>query len=262
GDGIGSALNELGNTTEVLSANRSSFADDEMLALVEPLEEYWRMLMGINAALVLRKEKKAQYLYAVGDVEAKVAVYRKVQGATGKEAQAEVKQGAVLVAQRSADVAKVDLESCSARLLIEFQLFQNQKAIDLKEIMFVGLQLQHLAQSEAAWRGLLPALAQVPVRTVEQVRSLVQDGAVSASAIPAHHWNVEAALPTATQVGGMSHKEVAVVEPKEEEKEEEEEGNPFGEDEDEPSAPPPLPPMPVSPAPEFEEEEEDDFEGV
>jgi hypothetical protein len=78
------------------------------------------------------------------DVEAKTAAFRKLQGVAGKEAQAEQKEQAVSAAQDGADAAKLEFEKVSERLLTEFELFKNQKAFDIKEMMtnFVNLQVR------------------------------------------------------------------------------------------------------------------------
>lgn len=143
GDTVGSALSQLGSTADGLAGSVHTFAEAEVIKLVEPLEEYYRMLQCIKVAMQQRTTKKNAYINAMIDVEAKTTAYRKVQGVPGKETQAEQKEQAVIAAQDSADAAKIDFEKVSERLLTEFELFKNQKAFDIKEIMtnFVNLQV-------------------------------------------------------------------------------------------------------------------------
>ena len=111
--------------------------------MVEPLEEYSRMLASIKLAMQQRAAKKSAYLSCLVDVDAKSAAFKKLQGVPGKEAQAEVKEQAVSASQDAADAAKSEFEKVSERLLTEFELFKNQKAFDIKEIVtnFVNLQV-------------------------------------------------------------------------------------------------------------------------
>jgi hypothetical protein len=126
-----------------LSSSCQSFAEDEVVKLVEPLEEYSRMLLSVKAAMQQRQNKKNAYLNCMVDVEAKQNAYRKLLGAPGKEGQVEAKEAAVVVAQKAADAGKVEFEKVSERLLTEFEVFKNQQAIDIKQIItdFVNLQV-------------------------------------------------------------------------------------------------------------------------
>jgi sorting nexin-1/2 len=143
GDTVGAALAQLGSTADNLAGSAHTFAENEVVKLVEPLEEYSRMLQSIKMAMQQRAAKKTAYTNCLVDVEAKTQAYRKLQGVTGKEQQAELKEQAVSAAQDAADAAKLEFEKVSERLLTEFELFKNQKAFDIKEIMtnFVNLQV-------------------------------------------------------------------------------------------------------------------------
>jgi sorting nexin-1/2 len=143
GDTVGAALSQLGTTADCLAGNAHTFAEAEVVKLVEPLEEYTRMLQSIKHAMQQRAAKKTAYVNCMIDVEAKTVAFRKLQGVAGKEAQAEQKEQAVSAAQDGADAAKLEFEKVSERLLTEFELFKNQKAFDIKEMMtnFVNLQV-------------------------------------------------------------------------------------------------------------------------
>mmetsp|Transcript_19608 Transcript_19608/g.33300 ORF Transcript_19608/g.33300 Transcript_19608/m.33300 type:complete len:512 (+) Transcript_19608:61-1596(+) len=247
---VGPALTELGNTAEVLAANSHNFAEMEVVRLVEPLEEYSRMLYSIKGAMQQRLNKKNAYLSSMIDVEAKQNAYRKVLGVPGKEALVEVKEQAVANAQKAADNAKSDFEKVSERLLTEFELFKNQKAIDIKQIIssFVDLQVEFNKKSEEAWNSLVPVVENVVVDTPEVVRSKVQDSAASAAKMPDHHFSVDvhsqsaagaSAAAALAKDDAASSAALAAAAASE---------NPFDEEEDEDddavraSAPPPPPP--------------------
>lgn len=143
GDAVGAALTQLGATADNLADAASSHAEQEAIKLLEPLEEYARMLNSIKAAMQQRQDKKTAYMNAMGDVEAKSNAYKKVLGVPGKESQAATKENAVNSAQENANAAKDEFEKVSERLLAEFEMFKNQKALDIKEIVmgFINLQV-------------------------------------------------------------------------------------------------------------------------
>lgn len=101
------------------------------------------MLASIKTAMQQRQSKKSCYVSCLMDVETKQHAYKKLLGVAGKEAQIEAKEQAVVVAQNAADIAKAQFERVSERLLTEFELFKNQKAIDIREVLcnFVDLQV-------------------------------------------------------------------------------------------------------------------------
>lgn len=144
GDTVGAALTQLGTTADSLAGSAHTFAEAEVVKLVEPLEEYTRMLQSIKLAMQQRTAKKAAYMSCLLDVETKTLAYKKLLGVPGKETQTEQKEQAVSAAQDGADAAKLEFEKVSERLLTEFELFKNQKAFDIKEIMtnFVNLQVR------------------------------------------------------------------------------------------------------------------------
>ncbi|KAJ1433311.1 Vps5 C terminal like-domain-containing protein [Ochromonadaceae sp. CCMP2298] len=192
GESVGPALSELGKTAEALSSSSQSFAEDEVVKLVEPLEEYSRMLLSIKSAMQQRQNKKNAYLNCMVDVEAKQNAYRKLLGVPGKEGQVEAKEAAVVVAQRTADAGKVEFEKVSERLLTEFEVFKNQQAIDIKQIIidFVNLQIDFNKRSEDAWNSLIPAVEGVVVESPETVRGNVRESCASASSMPAHNFTI------------------------------------------------------------------------
>ena len=140
------SIHQMGTTAESLSNSAQSHAENETLKFVEPIEEYARMLASIKLAMRQRQNIKNTYINCITDVESKQASYQKLLGVPGKEAQATAKEQAVVNAQQAADAAKVEFEKVSERLLNEFELFKNQKATDIKEIILSFVQLEVSAQ--------------------------------------------------------------------------------------------------------------------
>lgn len=134
----------MGSTADNLATAVQAQADAESLQFIEPVEEYSRMLASIKLAIKQRQHKKSQYLDAISDVESKQNSYAKVVAVPGKESQAAQKEEALKMAQDHAENAKREFEQVSARLLTEFELFKNLKAIDIKDIIasYVSLQVR------------------------------------------------------------------------------------------------------------------------
>jgi len=101
------------------------------------------MISSIKTAINQRQNKKNEYISCMIDLEAKQNSYRKIKDIPGKEIQSNNKELLVNSAQITADNTKLEFEKISEKLLNEFEIFKNQKAIDFKEIIlnFVNLQV-------------------------------------------------------------------------------------------------------------------------
>eukprot|EP01034_Spumella_vulgaris_P033712 gene33712-41592_t len=143
-----------------MHTQRLDHAEQQAIKLLEPLEEYARMLVCIKTAIQQRADKKSAFLASVSDVEAKRAAYSKVHGVPGKESQASQKEAAVQSASEHSDAAKLEYEKVSERLLTEFELFKSQKSIDMKEIIlnFVNIEIEYNTAAKQAWEDLLPKI--------------------------------------------------------------------------------------------------------
>ncbi len=186
GDVIGTALTQMGTSADTLSVSASAHAEQEAIKLLEPLEEYSRMLTSIKTAMQQRQDKKTAYLNAMSDLDGKQNAHRKLIGVAGKESQASAKEQAAQVAQEATDNAKLDFEKVSERLLNEFELFKNQKALDMKEIIlsFVALQIEFNQKSEEAWSELLPKIQAVSIAEMDNSSGGYSSGALNSSSNP------------------------------------------------------------------------------
>lgn len=161
GGDIGQGLIQLGSVSEAVSVSTSSFAGEQIVRLLEPFEEYSRMLSTIRSAVSQRNEKKFEFLRASADLETKQNGYKKILGVSGKEQQAIVKGQSVSVAQDVLDSVKFDYDKANNRLLEEFESFGKQKLSDMKEIIisFLSLQIDYHKKCEQAWSDLLPKVS-------------------------------------------------------------------------------------------------------
>lgn len=148
----------MGSSVDSLSVAASSHAEQEAIKLLEPLEEYARMLTSIKYAMQQRTDKKSAYVNAMGDLEAKQNAYKKLLGVPGKESQAAQKEAAVQAAQEATDAAKLEFEKVSERLLAEFETFKTQKASDMKEILLNFVTLQVICYMVFFWSDVLVAV--------------------------------------------------------------------------------------------------------
>ena len=134
---------QVANTTSTLSTTTQRHAEAETIKLAEPLEEYTRMMSSIKTAINQRQIKKQDYITCLIDLECKQNSYRKSKDIPGKELQANNKEILVNTAQIATESSKLEFEKISEKLLNEFEIFKNQKAVDFKEIIlnFVNLQV-------------------------------------------------------------------------------------------------------------------------
>jgi ERCC4-type nuclease len=107
------------------------------------MEEYSRMISSIKSAVQQRAQKKAAYINALADFDARQNAYRKLVGVPGKETEAKKREEAVERSREIYSNAKAEHEKTTERLLIEFESFKAQRTVDMKEIMvdFVSLQV-------------------------------------------------------------------------------------------------------------------------
>jgi hypothetical protein len=133
---------QMGTTIDSLSAMASSHAEAEAMKFLEPMDEYARMINSIKSALHQRQLKKDIYAAALADYEAKQSSYRKYVGVPGKESSLKGKEQAMQTAKEVHDTTKIEFEAVTDRLLVEFDAFKSQRALDMKEIMVDFIQLQ------------------------------------------------------------------------------------------------------------------------
>lgn len=158
-DSLGTGLCQVGSAVDQLSQAGTKHADDELVQLDEPMAEYVRLLHSLKEAIKRRADKKAQYINAIADLEAKQTAYSKVLGSAKEEVE-RAKQAAVEKASTACDTAKEVYERVTSELLDDFERFKAQKANDIRDILlnFVNLQTEHIRSSEEAWRNLIPTL--------------------------------------------------------------------------------------------------------
>lgn len=166
GDSLGLALTQVGTAADSASALTSSHAEMQNLHMSEPLDEYLRLIGSLKIALSNRTEKKSAYVTALTEVEVRQAAYNKLLGIAGKEDQANAKQELVLKAQANADACKLEYEGVSEKLLLEFDNFKYEKAVDIRNIIlkFVEAQIDYHRKAEKIWGGLVSTIQTVDVK--------------------------------------------------------------------------------------------------
>lgn len=140
-DSLGTGLCQTGNGVDQISQAATKHAEDELIQLEEPLQEYVRLIASLKDAIKRRYEKKDMYVLAIAEFESKKNSYEKVQG-TGKEDVEKAKQLAAEKAQANCDACKEVYERVSTELLDDFERFKAQKANDLRDILLNYVNLQ------------------------------------------------------------------------------------------------------------------------
>eukprot|EP01035_Chromulina_nebulosa_P024283 gene24283-31577_t len=160
GDVVGEGLIHLGGAAESLSVITSAHAEEQVIKLLEPFEEYSRMLSSIKVAIQQRQDIKNAYIHSMNDLDAKTNAWKKLLNAPGKDTQAASKEQAMKAANEDMETAKHEYEKVTERLLLEYESFKSRKVADIKEIIlnFVTIQIEFHKKSEDAWTELLPKI--------------------------------------------------------------------------------------------------------
>ena len=147
----------MGSSLDSLSSVTSQHAEAETVKFLESIDEYARMVGSIKTAIQQRQIRKDSYFQAMVDLETKQTAHRKLVGIPGKENQLRSKEQAAQLAQEHFDAAKVEFEKVTERLLVEFEIFKSQRALDMKEIMvdFITLQVTicPIVHCSVKWRS-------------------------------------------------------------------------------------------------------------
>ena len=168
GENVGQGLIQLGATADSVSVLNATRAEANTLQLLEPMDEYLRLVQSVQNALQQRKDKKNAYVDALTDLEVKQNAYNKSSSTPGKEEIARQQQEKVAQAQSKSDQLKIDYDQCTEKLLAEFETFKYQKAVDFRSIIikFVESQIEHHRKSEEMWMGVLPSLNSIYIAHV------------------------------------------------------------------------------------------------
>jgi len=74
---------QLGSAAESLSVITSAHAEDQVVRLLEPFEEYSRMLTSIKTAIQQRQDIKSAYMQSISELESKQSAWKKVANVPG-----------------------------------------------------------------------------------------------------------------------------------------------------------------------------------
>lgn len=187
GDSLGTALVQVGNAADQLSVTSTEFAEQESLKLEEPIQEYVRLVGSVKATIARRQQKKANYVNAIGDMEAKQTSYTKALSTAGKEDSAAKKQKELELAQETVDLTKKELDKVTDILLNEFEKFKAEKAADIKMLLanFAKMQVDYHRKAEKIWSDILPQLmAASDVNTSRDVGKPITPAPVPAPPVP------------------------------------------------------------------------------
>jgi hypothetical protein len=131
-------------------------AHASIISFEEPLLEQLNLLQSVKRALLQREAARVSYLNAKLDTIGAEAAHLKVVGVEGKRDQVQGRKFAYEGASKAERDAKARLDFISNELLLDYQRFRMQKAVDLKSIMikFANLQVT-LSLMHSAHRVLI-----------------------------------------------------------------------------------------------------------
>jgi hypothetical protein len=159
----------MGTTLDTVSALTCTYAENETIKYLEPLDEYLRIIQCIRFAIQQRLQRKSIYSQALADLESKASSYRKLVAASDpkKEAQLKSKEQQMQQAEKVMEDTKSDFEKVTERLLQEFELFKESKGREIKEtvIQFVTIQMDYHSKLEEEWSQILPKLQSISINS-------------------------------------------------------------------------------------------------
>lgn len=166
-DGLGTALQKMGEAADRLSVTAAEHAEREAQDLDDPIQDYIRMIGAVKLALQKRNERRRDYSHSLALVSQKQLALSKVRGIMGNEEKAYAAEISLQRAQEESDAAREDFATVSQRLLREVDRFKREKADDMRMTVmnYIHLQIEYNRRMEEVWANLIPQLEQVQLDT-------------------------------------------------------------------------------------------------
>lgn len=153
---VSNALIQFGSSIDQLSQSTTKLGEQELIQVDEPLQEYVRVMQGLQKALKRRAQMRKDYQAALYDLDYARAAYQKVEG-TNHPDEGKKEQG-LENAQKFCDEKKDAFERVSSELLEEFVLFKANKAPEIKGILtkWMDLNITYCVRAKQTWNELGP----------------------------------------------------------------------------------------------------------
>eukprot|EP00559_Dactyliosolen_fragilissimus_P001114 CAMPEP_0184862294 /NCGR_PEP_ID=MMETSP0580-20130426/6769_1 /TAXON_ID=1118495 /ORGANISM="Dactyliosolen fragilissimus" /LENGTH=562 /DNA_ID=CAMNT_0027360081 /DNA_START=119 /DNA_END=1807 /DNA_ORIENTATION=+ len=162
-DALGSALTQMGQTADALSALSAEHAEQETIRFEEPLADYVRTIASVKTALQKRKERRLTYTSCLSEVNTKQANLARLRATPGMEAKAYGAEMSLRRGQDATEAARDAFATVSQRILREVDRFKREKADDMRRTVmdYIQIQIDYNQKMENIWTNLLPQLEAV-----------------------------------------------------------------------------------------------------
>jgi len=166
-EGLGTALQKMGDAADSLSVMTAEHAEREANDFEDPLQDYIRMIHAVKLALQKRNERRRAYSNSLADVSNKQIAASKVKGVITKEEKSYIADMSLMRAQEESEAAREEFAAVSQRLLREVDRFKRDKADDMRRTVmdYINLQIDYNRKMEDVWANLIPQLEQVQLES-------------------------------------------------------------------------------------------------
>lgn len=162
-DGLGAALQRMGDAADALSVVTAEHVEREARDFEDPVRDYLRTIGAVKLALQKRNERRRTYSTSLHNVTQRQTALFKVRGVVGQEEKAYAAEMALARAREDSEAAREDFATVSQRLLREVDRFKREKAEDMRRTVmdYVHLQIEYNRRMEEVWAGLIPQLERI-----------------------------------------------------------------------------------------------------
>ena len=165
GSSCGAVLKTVGETVSAsLAPVASLWAQAELVKLDEPLHDHVKYVAALKYALDQRSNRRLTYTTALNKLGEKRGALAKYNGHFGADMKRYDAELSLQRAEAAAEVARVDFEGCSQRLLRETDRFRVQRANEMRAtiVEYVRIQAEYTAKMSQVWSGLVPQVEAIP----------------------------------------------------------------------------------------------------
>ena len=165
GSSCGAVLKTVGETVSAnLAPVASLWAQAELVKLDEPLHDHVKYVAALKYALDQRSNRRLTYTTALNKLGEKRGALAKFNGHFGADMKRYDAELSLQRAEAAAEVARVDFEGCSQRLLRETDRFRVQRANEMRAtiVEYVRIQAEYTAKMSQVWSGLVPQVEAIP----------------------------------------------------------------------------------------------------
>jgi len=151
---VGSGLIQFGSSIDQLSQSATKLGEQELMQFDEPLQEYVRVMQGLQKALKRRANLRNEFQDTLSDLEIKRSAFQRIENTNHPDESK--KEQALENAQKHYDTTRDVYENVSQELLEEFRCFKANKSGEIRAILtkWMDLNLTYCVRAKQTWSEL------------------------------------------------------------------------------------------------------------